>query len=1098
MYKINKLLIYKRQNGYRYGIINKWIGGVFVHIKESEIQKIVNDEKEYRYGRFLDIHKILERMTVSLDESSQCYRVNARIIEGQQRYIVSIKITYDGHIIYNTCTCQKHKGCRHIGAILLFLRKLEITSFPYFYEKNQVEDRALKLAQIEQERKQRILSKKQQESMDLIELYKDQLLRESLIPLSTKQYQLKAYVQRSKDKLIIGLKVMNEQQGYVIKNIETFLNAIVHHENLKYGKNFEFIHSEDAFDNDSLDMIQFIRKCFLKNQLLQKGIIKGLIVSDDHIDEFYDLMSALPSYYCDIAFDKKEYRIPLELEDKGEHYILDFKDYQEWNSVMMTNHYIYTLQDDVFYRYDYQKPDKVLTFVRKLIESQGGLYIGKEFIMDFYKYILVDLNDDIELNTHIFDDYHQENMINLYGDMTNDDQICIQLEYIYDDGIAYGFDEDNVHKSKEADLIENYLRPYIEDIEDHILYLQYDHEFSYQFIKEGLPYLSTYCQIYVTDALKSLSTAQSMHLQIGVNMSHGLLSINIESVDVQRDELLDILKAYKKKRKFYKLKNGQVISLENKEFQELDELTSSLQLKPQDLIHGEVDIPTYRLFELDNMMQKESQISYLKSDEFTQWMDDLKKPEHDYELPSSYQDVLREYQVEGYQWLRLMEHYRFGGILADDMGLGKTLQMIVYLESVMDKGQHLVVTPASLLLNWQDEIDKFSTDLKVLCIYGSKVHREELLRNSQDYHILITSYDYLRRDIDLYQDKEFHTVVIDEAQYIKNPKTRNALSVKKLKAKQRFALTGTPIENSLAELWSIFDFLMPYYLYHYHYFLENYEKPIVKDHNQDKQEQLKQMISPFVLRRNKKDVLKELPEKIEQTLFLRFNEEEEKLYLGNLVQVNKSLQEKLHLNQLGRIDILAMLTRLRQLCQDSRLLYETIDEPSSKMKGCMELIHSLKDNHKKILLFSSFTSVLHLLEEQCQKEHISYYILDGSTPKEKRKKLVDAFQNDDTTLFLISLKAGGSGLNLTSAQAVIHYDPWWNMSAKNQATDRAHRIGQKESVQVFSLIMKNSIEEKIMELQKEKKNLADAFVEGNDGMISTMSIDDMKALFDIS
>ena len=258
------------------------------------------------------------------------------------------------------------------------------------------------------------------------------------------------------------------------------------------------------------------------------------------------------------------------------------------------------------------------------------------------------------------------------------------------------------------------------------------------------------------------------------------------------------------------------------------------------------------------------------------------------------------------------------------------------------------------------------------------------------------------------------------------------------------------------------------------------------------------MISPFILRRNKKDVLKELPEKIEKTMYYQFNEEEEKLYLSSLVQVNKQLQEKLNLHQLGRIDVLAMLTRLRQLCQDPRLIYDNIHEPSSKLKGCMELIHSLKDNHNKILLFSSFTSVLHLIQEQCHKEHISTYLLDGSTPKEKRREMVASFQKDDTTLFLISLKAGGSGLNLTAAQAVIHFDPWWNMSAKNQATDRAHRIGQSETVQVFSLIMKNSIEEKIMDLQKQKKNLADSFVEGNTGSITSMTLDDLQSLFEIN
>ena len=631
-----------------------------------------------------------------------------------------------------------------------------------------------------------------------------------------------------------------------------------------------------------------------------------------------------------------------------------------------------------------------------------------------------------------------------------------------------------------------------------MVYLQYDHDFTYQFLKESLPYLSHYCQVFVSDALNSFSQAKPVDIRVGVHLQNGLLSIDIQSVHVQKEELMDILKAYKKKRKFYKLKNGQILSLDNQELQDLDHLTDTLSLPVQDIVRGEVQIPTYRLFEIDQMMQDDTSLHYQRSEELKKWIEDFQTKEHEFDVPEHYQAILRDYQKKGYQWLRLMEHYHFGGILADDMGLGKTLQMITYFDSLKGQGTHLVIAPASLILNWQDELMKFSNDLNVLCVYGNKEEREEHLKNQKQYDVLITSYDYLRRDIEWYEKLSFHTVVIDEAQNIKNPKTRNAICVKRLKAKQRFALTGTPIENSLAELWSIFDFLMPYYLYHYSYFLEQFERPIVKEHNEQKQERLKQMITPFVLRRNKKDVLYELPEKIEQTLYMHLSEEEEKLYLANLVQVNQSLQQKLDVQKLGHIDILAMLTRLRQLCQDSRLLYPEFQGPSSKLKGCMELIHSLKDNHKKILLFSSFTSLLHLIEEQCQKEHVSYYLLDGSTPKEKRKKMVDQFQNDDTTLFLISLKAGGSGLNLTSAQAVIHYDPWWNMSAKNQATDRAHRIGQQETVQVFSLIMKNTIEEKIMELQMQKKNLADTFVEGNEGSITSMSLEDMKSLFEIS
>lgn len=1072
-----------------------------MYIQDDEIKKIINDEKEYRYSRFLDMKEMLERMTVSFDEGQGCFRIHARIHDGQNKHIISLKVNHNGEVIQYHCGClyeTSKSACRHLGALLFFLQKISIQEYPYFYEKDKEEDKISKYRLLEQQRQERIIQKKENISLQMIELYKDRLLRESMIPLSSSQYQLKVYVKKERSFLSISLKIMHLNQSYVIKNIGSFLHAIAHHENLKYGKNFEFVHSLDAFDEDSIEMISFIEECYIKNQVVQKGIIKNLIIDETSIDSFYQLMYSLPSSYSDIAYDKKDYCIPLEITKKEEHYVLDFADYQEFQDVMMSSSYIYTLKDDVLYRYDYDDQGKCLIFVQKLLESQGGLFIPEEALVDFYKYILVDILDYIHLDTKLFDHYYQENMINLYADITKDDQICIQLEYIYDDGLAYGFDEGNTYISKEVDLIENYLRPYIEDQDDHMLYLLYDHDFAYSFIKEGLPYLSNYCQVYVSEALKGLSTTQEMKIQIGVNVSHHLLEINIDSINVDKDELYDILKAYKRKKKFFKLKNGQLLSLQNKEIKELEELTSALQLKAQDFTQDSLSIPAYRLFDIENLSSHQPHLTYQKSDAFKKFIHEFQESQS-YEVPQGYQNILREYQVEGYQWLREMEHYGFSGILADDMGLGKTLQMIVYLESMKEYHMpSLVITPASLLLNWQDEIQKFSSTLKVLCIYGQKERREEAIETLQDYDVIITSYDYIRRDIDCYEGIKFHTIILDEAQYIKNPKTRNAMSVKRLNAKQRFALTGTPIENSLAEMWSIFDFLMPHYLYHYSYFLEQFEKPIVKDHDEEKQNQLKQMISPFILRRNKKDVLKELPEKIEKTMYFQMNEEEEKLYISSLVQINKSLQEKLQMNQLGRIDVLAMLTRLRQLCQDPRLLYENMTEPSSKLKGCMELIHSLKDNGQKILLFSSFTSVLHLIFEQCQKEHISCYVLDGSIPKEKRKAIVDAFQKDDTTLFLISLKAGGSGLNLTAAQAVIHYDPWWNMSVKNQATDRAHRIGQSQSVQVFSLIMKNTIEEKIMDLQKQKKNLADTFVEGNNGSLSSMNMEDLQALFQMN
>ncbi len=454
-----------------------------------------------------------------------------------------------------------------------------------------------------------------------------------------------------------------------------------------------------------------------------------------------------------------------------------------------------------------------------------------------------------------------------------------------------------------------------------------------------------------------------------------------------------------------------------------------------------------------------------------------------------------DYQKEGYQWLRTIHDCGFNGILADDMGLGKTLQVIALIELLKLKQVSIVICPSSLIYNWEDEVNKFAPDLKVKCIVGNQSIRQNIINEVQNYRLVITSYDYMRRDYQLYQQVEFGYIILDESQYIKNQKTKNAQSVKELKGLHKLALSGTPIENSLAELWSVFDFLMPQYLFNYHYFKKQYESKIVKDHDEEAIKQLRKLVSPFILRRNKKDVLLELPDKIEKTQIIPFTSKESELYFANLAQVNQELQALFQTEAVDKIQILAMLTKLRQICCEPRMIYENIDEVSSKMKACLELINSYKMNNQKVLLFSTFTKVFDLFEEEFYLNGITYFKLTGTTSKEKRKEYVDRFQNNEVDVFLISLKAGGTGLNLTQAEAVIHFDPWWNLSAQNQATDRAYRIGQHKNVQVHKLIMKDSIEEKIQKLQNKKKELADMFVENNEGNITSLSKDELMELF---
>ena len=375
--------------------------------------------------------------------------------------------------------------------------------------------------------------------------------------------------------------------------------------------------------------------------------------------------------------------------------------------------------------------------------------------------------------------------------------------------------------------------------------------------------------------------------------------------------------------------------------------------------------------------------------------------------------------------------------------------------------------------------------------------RKALIYKAKDYDVVITSYDYLKRDIEHYENFHFTYQIIDEAQYIKNHNTKNAVSVKQIQAAHRFALTGTPIENSLAELWSIFDFLMPGYLYTYPYFKKQYEIPIVKENDPITLKELKRMVEPFILRRVKKDVLKELPEKVEHTMMIELDEETRKLYMANVSLIredlHKSFKQKGFEN--SKIMVLSMLTRLRQLCCDPRLLYENYQGVGNKINACMEFIENCRASGKKVLLFSQFTSLLSLIEKELKQREIDYYLLKGSTPKVQRQQYVNAFNVDATPVFLISLKAGGTGLNLTSAEVVIHFDPWWNVSAQNQATDRAYRIGQHNNVQVVKLIAKDTIEEKIMHLQELKQDLSDSIIHLNDGLITSMSKDEIMDLF---
>lgn len=658
-----------------------------------------------------------------------------------------------------------------------------------------------------------------------------------------------------------------------------------------------------------------------------------------------------------------------------------------------------------------------------------------------------------------------------------------------------------------------------------------DEEMEYEFLTEGIQALQAVGEVFISDALRRIEVRNSPKVTVGVSLSGNLLELSMTAGDISKEELIDILSRYNKKKKFYRLKNGAFVNAADSGLDTVEELRAGLQLTDKQMKQDKIEVQKYRALYLDAQLKENPVVSAVKDKSFKSLVRNMKTIEdNDFEVPESLDKVLREYQKRGFLWIKTLNYNGFGGILADDMGLGKTLQVIAFLlseflerrntvvENIAVKetamlnmqseietveqackaaeaqkadgkkadGQTgklqrntLIIAPASLVYNWSSEIQRFAPELTAKMVTGTAAERRQILAEADSEDILLTSYDLLKRDISEYEGYKFRCEIIDEAQYIKNANTQAAKAVKEVQADFRLALTGTPVENRLSELWSIFDYLMPGFLYSYKKFREEVEIPAVQNSDEDAMKRLQKMIRPFVLRRLKKEVLTDLPDKLEENMFVQLTGEQQKLYDAHvkrmMLMLDKQSEEEF---KTSKITILAELTKLRQICCDPSLIFTDYKADSAKVDMCLNMISNAVESGHKILLFSQFTTMLDHLAKRLEEEKISYYMLTGSTSKEKRAQMVENFNTDDTQVFCISLKAGGTGLNLTAADIVIHFDPWWNLAVQNQATDRAHRIGQKNVVNVYKLIVKDTIEENILKLQEKKRELADQILEG--------------------
>ncbi|WP_075876625.1 DEAD/DEAH box helicase [Merdibacter massiliensis] len=1077
-----------------------------MRILSTEIEELSKRQSNYASASRMQIQDMLR--SLSIEEQYGHLFVHGSLIHGGHLCNFELEISAYGEILDHYCSCPYHEKEDACGHIIALCQYLALREYKLPYHLDVADEQRKRWKDYKEQLHQIAIHQKQKESHQW--LYSEGVKQFSFEEPNKEKKSISLYLDLNQtislhgNACIVNVRIRQKKERlYVVRDLYQFLDHIQNEAFHSYGKGLQFVHSIEAFDDASQSILYFLRYLYLHSQTIMNH--RSFLLKGQEMDALVKLLLTLPKEYCNYRVIKKTIQLHLQLSVQKSHTQIALLYAADENGRIISNPLsskqgLYEMDESEKVLYHYQGDDDglVLNLYHELMQNKE-LLLDQSDLSQFYYTYLCGLSAYIQWQGNLSLDSIAvlEDAVHLYLDMDeSQNYLCAKLMLLYKDRSCSAFTSARQNVSFKAIAIKEYLIGWIDHMgEDGTAYLKNEEHWS-DMIEKITHALQDYCQIYVSDRLRRIRRPRQLSMSVGVHVENNLLSLQLDTGDIDLKELSSILKSYRRKKKYYRLRNGEMLDLNSEPLKEANTLFEQLHISEQQLQEESIVLPSYRLYNLGVLSDEQKQVQYDQKTILHQ-QKELMKQREPFAIPDAFHHQLRDYQKTGFQWLKTLSSYGFGGLLADDMGLGKTIQILAYLKSEQDKEkQSLVICPASLLLNWQDEAKRFVPSLICAPIYGNKQERMKRLKNADGADLIITSYDYLKRDLDLYLERSFDTVILDEAQYINNPSTKNARSVKKLRCRQRFALSGTPIENTLTELWSIFDFLLPGYLYDHSYFSSVYEKAIVKEQDEHMTMRLQQLVRPFLLRRTKQEVLKELPDKEEHTLFFEFEKKEKELYLANATRMREQIEKESNARN-NSIEILSLITRLRQLCLDDRLVYENIEYNSSKLRGCMELIQNCIRAKKKILLFSSFTSMLDLLKEELDKEGISYYLLTGSLAKEKRHSYVEKFQKDDTPVFLISLKAGGTGLNLTAAEVVIHFDPWWNLSAQNQATDRAYRIGQHNNVQVYQLIMKGTIEERIQELQNKKKDLADLFVSTqSDNLLRSMSREELLSLFE--
>ena len=1069
-------------------------------IKKDINNRLHKGMRCYKEGLVLDVKSMADREYGSLD-------IYGKIMSESDISVYNTNLSFDikkGDLIYTECNCRDFENncdfnstyiCKHIAAT--FYKFAEAVE-----EKKKLKNDSLR-------------NTNKNEEVDYSEVILneiDKVIKNKRERVNLKINISKKSVSRNSFYYELDLKI-GVKRYYVVKNIIDLINAKKNNKILSYGKEFKYDPTIHYFSDDDERVLNFIEEYVSLNEAFEKeysvqritnnvfGSNKTLFIPQSALRRFLNNIK-------DESISLTEDELSEEVEILREDLPIKFSIKEENNEIKLSSTAELpkpmTYKGDVYlYNSKLYLPNfkqiKYYKTINDILNKESSISFknkNKQKVINKVIPLLELISDNICIDENLNKNIVKEDLkLEVYFDRERN-KTWAEVKAIYGEisfNILKGPKDDeyvirNINEEEKIEQLLNNLSFYRNN--DKFIFNDND-EKLFELLSEDLTVLKEEATIFYSDRFKErrIYGATSINAKISEGSGNYLeFTFNIENVN--EDEYKKIIEAFKENRKFFKLKDESFIDFREEEVKNLFNLIDSLS-DDTDIKSNEIKVHKSKSIFLNECL-KDNNLLFIEGRDIVKHIsnkiENLEKI--DYKVPEELKATLRDYQLTGFKWFKTLSHYEFGGILADEMGLGKTIQTIAFLLSEKNK-KSIIITPTSLIYNWRSEFEKFAPTMNIKVVHGNKENREFTKDEIKDIDVLITTYGTLRNDHDLYDDITFDFCIIDEGQNIKNPLSQSSEVVKELKAKVKFALTGTPIENNLIELWSLFDYILPGYLYS----KRKFQDKIMKGENGS--EELKKLIRPFILRRLKSDVMSELPDKIEKRFLIEMTEEQKKVYKAYVDDVNVKMKEKDFTTD--KITIFSYLTKLRQLTLDPSILIEGYTGGSGKIDVTVELIQDFIKEKHKILLFSQFTSVLDSIKKVLEAEGIEYFYLDGSTKASERVQLVNEFnESNKVKIFLISLKAGGTGLNLTSADVVIHFDPWWNPAIEDQATDRAHRFGQKNVVEVIKLIAKGSIEEKIIKLQESKKEIINEIMSGNytnGGFLSSLSADEIRDLF---